>query len=99
MRDTFAAALARSDEENYKTMFASSGLRKSHLVFPVFVSNSPSMIKSMPGIAVTPVRRISQRVQSIADSGISSVIIFGIPKSRDQLAHLLLTEMALSKTQ
>ena len=39
----------------------------------------------MPGIAVTPVRRISQRVQSIADSGISSVIIFGIPKSRDPI--------------
>jgi porphobilinogen synthase len=43
------------------------------------------MIKSMPGMAVTPVQRISQHVQSIADSGISSMIIFGIPKSRDQI--------------
>jgi porphobilinogen synthase len=76
---------ARSDEESYKAIFASSGLSKSHLVFPVFVSNSPSMIKSMPGMAVTPVRRISQCVQSIADSGISSMIIFGIPKSRDSI--------------
>jgi porphobilinogen synthase len=74
-----------SDEEDYKAIFASSGLRKSHLVFPVFVSDSPSMIKSMPGMAVTPVQRISQHVQSIADSGISSMIIFGIPKSRDQI--------------
>ncbi|HZB00472.1 MAG TPA: hypothetical protein VE308_05570, partial [Nitrososphaera sp.] len=74
-----------SDEEGYKAIFASSGLRKSHLIFPVFVSDSPSMIKSMPGMAVTPVQRISQHVQSIADSGISSVIIFGIPKSRDQI--------------
>lgn len=76
---------ACSDEESYKAIFASSGLRKSHLVFPVFVSNSPSLIKSMPGIAVTPIRRISQYVQSIADSGISSIIIFGIPKSRDPI--------------
>jgi porphobilinogen synthase len=75
---------ARSDnEESYKAIFASSGLHKSHLIFPVFVSNSPSLIKSMPGIAVTPIRRISEFVQSIADSGISSIIIFGIPKSRD----------------
>jgi porphobilinogen synthase len=34
---------------------------------------------------VTPVQRISQHVQSIADSGISSMIIFGIPKSRDRV--------------
>jgi porphobilinogen synthase len=39
----------------------------------------------MPGIAVTPIRRISQYVQSIADSGISSIIIFGIPNRRDQI--------------
>ena len=76
---------AHSDQESYKAIFASSGLRKSHLVFPVFVSNSPSVIKSMPGMAVTPVQRISQHVQSIADSGISSMIIFGIPKSRDRV--------------
>lgn len=76
---------ARSDEDTYKAIFALSGLRKSHLVFPVFVSDSPSMIKSMPGISVTPIQRISQHVQSIADSGVSSVIIFGIPKSRDPI--------------
>jgi porphobilinogen synthase len=34
---------------------------------------------------MTPIRRISQYVQSIADSGISSIIIFGIPKSRDPI--------------
>jgi porphobilinogen synthase len=43
------------------------------------------MIKSMPGMAVTPIQKISQRMQSIVDSGISSVIIFGIPKSRDPI--------------
>jgi porphobilinogen synthase len=43
------------------------------------------MIKSMPGMAVTPIQKISQRMQSIVDSGISSVIIFGIPKTRDPI--------------
>jgi porphobilinogen synthase len=74
-----------SEEKSYKEIFASSGLCKSDLVFPVFVSDSPSMIKSMPGMAVTPIQKISQRMQSIVDSGISSVIIFGIPKSRDPI--------------
>jgi porphobilinogen synthase len=76
---------ALSDEEHYKSLFAYAGLRKSHLVFPVFVSNSPAVIKSMPGMAVTPLRKILKHVQSIADSGISSIILFGIPKRRDQI--------------
>ena len=76
---------AQSDEERYKSLFASSGLRKSHLVFPVFVSNSSAEIKSMPGVAVTPPDKILKRVQSIADRGISSIIIFGIPKRRDRV--------------
>jgi porphobilinogen synthase len=43
------------------------------------------MIKSMPGMTVTPIQNISKRIQSIVDSGISSVIIFGIPRSRDPI--------------
>jgi porphobilinogen synthase len=74
-----------SAEERYKSVFASSGLCKSHLVFPVFVSNTPAVIKSMPGVAVTSLHKILKHVQSIADSGISSIIIFGIPNRRDQI--------------
>ncbi len=76
---------ASSAEERYKSVFASSGLCKSHLVFPVFVSNTPAVIKSMPGVAVTPLHKILKRVQTVADSGISSIIIFGIPNRRDQI--------------
>lgn len=76
---------ARSDEEYYKSLFASLGLSKNHLVFPIFVSNSPAVIKSMPGVAVTPLHKILKHVQSIADNGISSIIVFGIPKTRDQI--------------
>jgi porphobilinogen synthase len=76
---------AHSDEEYYKSLLASLGLSKSHLIFPVFVSDSPAVIKSMPGVAVTPLDKILKHVQSISDSGISSIIIFGIPKTRDQI--------------
>lgn len=73
----------RSSEERYREAFAAAGLHKSHLVSPVFVSEKPSKIDAMPGMAVMPLGKLSQHIQSIADSGISSIIVFGIPKSRD----------------
>lgn len=76
---------AQIDEERYKATFASSGLRKDHLIFPMFVSNNQAAIESMPGVAVTPLSRISEHVQSIADNGISSILIFGIPITRDPI--------------
>jgi porphobilinogen synthase len=76
--------LDRDNGEKYREIFAAAGLRKSHLVFPVFVSDRPGKIGSMPGMYVTPVENVAQHTQSIVDSGISSIIVFGIPKGRDQ---------------
>jgi porphobilinogen synthase len=73
-----------NDENRYKEIFASVGLRKGHLIFPLFISESPGMIESMPNMAVTSLRKISKHVQSILDNGISSLIVFGIPKKRDE---------------
>lgn len=76
--------LGHDRDEVYRKAFAAVGLRKSHLTFPVFVSDKPGTIGSMPGMSVTQVEKAAQHVQSIVDSGLSSVIIFGIPKSRDE---------------
>jgi porphobilinogen synthase len=75
--------LERDHNEWYREIFASVGLRKSHLIFPIFVSERPEKIDSMPGMSVTPVDKVERHVQSILDTGISSIIVFGIPKSRD----------------
>lgn len=64
-------------------MFAQAGLRKEHLIFPVFVSDRQGSIGSMPGMSVMPVEKVADYVQTIAGAGISSIIMFGIPKSRD----------------
>lgn len=74
----------RDNEERYREIFAAAGLRKSHLIFPVFVSDRPGRIGSMPGMSVTPVEKVAQHVQSAVDSGLSSLVVFGIPKSRDR---------------
>lgn len=75
--------LEREREERYRAAFAATGLHKRHLIFPVFVSDRPGKIGSMPGMSVTPVEGVERYVQSIADSGVLSLIVFGIPKSRD----------------
>ena len=75
--------LGRDREEMYRDMFAAVGLRKTNLIFPVFVSDRPSKIGSLPGMSVTPIEKIEQHTQSMVDSGITSLIVFGIPKSRD----------------
>jgi porphobilinogen synthase len=71
-------------EERYRETFAAIGLRKFHLIFPVFVSDKPGKIDSMPGMPVTSLEKIDQYTQSIVDRGISSLIVFGLPKSRNQ---------------
>lgn len=75
--------LERNKENMYRQIFANTGLRKNHLIFPVFVSERPGKIGSMPGMSVTSVEKIEPHIQSLVDSGISSVIIFGIPNNRD----------------
>src|SRR5688572_2813773 len=66
--------LERDKEEVYRRIFAATGLRKSHFTFPVFVSDRPGKIGSMPGMSVTPVEKIEQHIQSVIDDGVSSII-------------------------
>ena len=37
----------------------------------------------MPGMAVTPIEKISPRVEVMIGTGVTSLIVFGIPKNRD----------------
>jgi porphobilinogen synthase len=74
----------RDNKSRYRETFAAAGLRKSHLILPVFVSDQPCRIDSMPGLVVTPVEKTIQRVQAIVDEGITSLIVFGIPRIRDR---------------
>ena len=73
------AALAQ-----YQDALSAAGLQKEHLVCPVFVSErQQAKARAMPGVPLTHTGEMVARAQEIADAGISSVIIFGIPKSRD----------------
>jgi porphobilinogen synthase len=57
------------------------------MIFPIFVQERGGeilSIKAMPEMKITPLSKIISEVQKILDNGISSIIIFGIPKQRDE---------------
>jgi porphobilinogen synthase len=62
------------------------GLKKKDLILPVFVQESEEEceITYMPGIKKTSPKKILHYVRSILETGISSIILFGIPNSRDE---------------
>jgi porphobilinogen synthase len=73
----------REENEHYREALAIAELRKTDLIFPVFVSEKSHRIDAMPGISVIPLRDTVRHVQSVLDYGITSIIIFGVPECRD----------------
>ena len=76
---------------SHKEALESVGMRKKHLIFPLFVQERPEeelRIAMMPGITKVPVDKVTQRIHAIVDAGITSIIIFGIPKKRDDSGSL-----------
>jgi len=72
-------------KDRYAKLLFDSGLRKEHLVCPLFVSErKQKTVSAMPGMNVTPATRVVEQVSSIRQAGLSSIIIFGIPKDRNK---------------
>ena len=60
-------------------------LKKNDLIFPLFVdeNNNFQELSYLPGIFKISYDKIIQIVDEIVDTGIHSLILFGIPRSRD----------------
>ena len=59
------------------------------LVYPIFVIEGESIknpINSMPGIYQYSIDRLDEELERIRESGILSVLIFGIPDHKDEVA-------------
>jgi porphobilinogen synthase len=59
------------------------------LIYPVFVSEKISdrcEIASMPGVAQFSVNALKAEARSIADLGITAILLFGIPEQKDEHA-------------
>ncbi len=85
------SSVAQQVHNAYADMLSVAGLRRDHLICPVFVSEERpqqgqggTIVAAMPGVTVAPsFKGAVLSVQKIFDAGIRAIIIFGIPKSRD----------------
>ncbi len=73
--------------EQLRSLVRETKLDISKLVAPIFVrygSNVIEPVESMPGISRYSVDTVGKYASSLADLGISSVLLFGIPKNKDR---------------
>jgi porphobilinogen synthase len=78
----------------YAEQLRSVGLRKKDLISPIFVydSSSESLAEKNSSweFAKVHMKDLSQHIQSIVDCGITSVILFGVPRKRDKRGYTAL---------
>ncbi len=70
-----------------RDMVRETQLSVDDLIYPLFVNEtirSPKPIASMPGISSFPLSNIVEEVGKVKDLGIPAVLLFGIPKQKDE---------------
>lgn len=70
-----------------RDMVRETSLSVNDLIYPVFVNetiNSPKEVSSMPGVFNLPVEKIADDAKEAADIGIPAMMLFGIPKTKDE---------------
>jgi len=70
-----------------RSMVRETNLEPSDLVLPLFVDETISRsrpIASMPGVFSHPLRRVAKEVREVSDLGVPAVLLFGIPKIKDE---------------
>lgn len=74
--------------ETIRTLVRETTIQAGDLIYPVFVRdghNSKTEIKSMPGIYQFSVDRIGEEISRAIESGIHSIMIFGVPDHKDEV--------------
>lgn len=73
-------------------------IEKGDLIFPVFIEEGTdirSEIKSMPGIFRYSVDRLGEELEELEKLGISNLLLFGIPRHKDEAATESYSEMGV----
>jgi porphobilinogen synthase len=74
--------------EAMRSLVRETTIDKSDLVYPVFIiegENIKNPIDSMPGIYQFSIDRFNEELEVIQQSGISAILIFGIPAHKDEI--------------
>ena len=73
--------------ETIRSLMRETRLHPADLIYPVFViegENIKNPVDSMPGVYQYSVDRLDEIIGKAADSGISGVLLFGIPSHKDE---------------
>src|SRR6185437_16915190 len=72
-----------------RSMVRETHIRLEKLIYPLFIVEGKGIqtpIKSMPGIHQQSVDVMLKEVEQVANEGLSSVLLFGIPADKDTQA-------------
>ncbi len=88
IENTFRFRRLRSNQV-LRDMYAESSLNLNKFIYPMFVVDKPGFkkeIESMPGIYQQDINYTLKEIDSLVKNGLKSVILFGIPTTKDELA-------------
>ena len=74
--------------EKIRSLVRETHLELSELIYPIFVIEGEDIknsIDSMPGIYQYSIDRLEEELDQVVASGISSILIFGIPSHKDEV--------------
>lgn len=75
--------------ENLRSMVRETRISKSDLIYPMFVvegENIKNPVESMPNVYQYSLDRMDEILNEVEKSGISVILIFGVPKHKDEYA-------------
>lgn len=75
--------------EAMRSLVRETHINKTDLIYPIFVAEGENIkkpIDSMPGIFQYSIDKLDEILKKIYNSGISGLLIFGIPAHKDKLA-------------
>ena len=92
--------MAHYDDDYYYEFSKKSNLTKNDLIFPLFVdeSNKFQELNVMPGIFKVPYNKIIQTLEEVVESGVHSIILFGIPRLRNTMGTAAISKNGIIKS-
>lgn len=90
----------RSNEQ-IRRLVRETYVDKKDLIYPIFViegENIRNPVPSMPGIYQYSVDRLDEILQPVSESKIAGLLIFGIPKHKDELATSAYDDNGITQT-
>lgn len=84
--------------ETIRSMMRETRLHPADLIYPIFViegENIKNPVDSMPGVYQYSIDRLNEIMDKVKESGISGVLLFGIPACKDEMGHRLMQRMVL----